>query len=588
MPSRLAVIHRLFVVGLAGLVLRLAQLQLIDGASYRQQAEQNRLRVIPEQAPRGMLLDREDRQLATNQTVFRVAAIPQDLPKQSGASKRTMVGSRREVFERLSRLVHVPPDELESRFEAHVTVPFLPAELVDPIPKPLALRIEEERFALPGVVVESVVSRRYPLGPVAAHVVGYLSQPSSQLFPLLKEYGVKPQDLVGRSGLEGELDPYLRGRPGGALIEVNHRARQVRVLGSRTHASGQTVRLTIDAQLQALIESQFHGRPGACVVLQPTTGEVLAMVSVPGFNPQAFADQDTKAVQAYLQDQRSPLMNRATRGVYLPGSIIKPITGAIALEQGVITRHTTFVCPGYIQFGDRRIHCWKRDGHGPVSIREALMGSCNVFFMEVGRRMGLERLRAGFLSVGLDRRTGWLLGEAAGHLPSRRLSEGEVAMLAMGQGEVLLTPLQAAVMISAIANRGWLIEPWIVKQVGEHRMERTHAVPLGWSPDTLDAIWEGMDAVVNDPHGTGIHAHSPLVRIVGKTGTAQTHVPGKTHGWFVGFCPYDKPQAAFAILSEYGGSGGDLPATIGRNLCEYLAIAGRQAVETAAVPADSP
>jgi penicillin-binding protein 2 len=578
MADRVTWCRRLMWLGLALLVVRLAQLQIVQGGRYRQQAEQNRLRVVPQPAPRGLLVDRAGRRLATNDMAFRVSAVPQDLPRRPRKG-HTGPDPCREVFERLSALVGVPAEELEARFTKNVTVPFVPAELVHPIPKTLALRIEEERLRLPGIVVEPVVSRRYPMGTVAAHLLGYLSQPTAETFPVLKQYGVRPRDLVGRFGLEEELDAYLRGRSGGSLIEVNHRARQVRVLGNQPRVSGQPVTLTIDVALQALIEQLFGGVPGAAVVLQPQTGEVLAMASSPGFDPQAFANQDGDAIRQSLQDPRSVMMNRATMGVYLPGSIIKPISGAVALEQGIITPHTVVECHGYIQFGDRRIHCWNRDGHGPVRIREALMGSCNVFFMEVGRRLGLERLRAGYMGAGLGRRTGWLLTDRAGHLPTRRMSEGEVAMLAMGQGEILLTPLQAALMVSAIANGGWLVEPWVVKRIGEHEVQRVSAVPIGWSKETLEAIWSGMDAVVNDPKGTGIRAHSPHVRIFGKTGTAQTHVQGATHGWFIGFCPGEHPAAALAILAEYGGSGGDLPATIARNVCEYIAVAAQPAAE---------
>jgi penicillin-binding protein 2 len=571
MMHRIAWCQRILSIGLALLVLRLGHLQLVRGGRYRQLAEQNRLRVVPQHAPRGLILDRQGRRLATNHTTFRVAAIPQDLPRRP--RQAGLPDPRHAVFERLSRLVGVPAEELAARFEDHITAPFLPAELIHPISKTVALRIEEAHLALPGIVVEAVVTRRYPMGSVAAHLLGYLSQPSADALPILKPYGVRPKDLVGRSGLEQELDAYLRGRSGGSLIEVNHRARQVRVLGNQARVSGQAVTLTIDVALQALIEQSFGDHRGAAVVLQPRTGEVLAMVSAPGFDPQAFADQRGEAIREMLQDERSAMMNRATRGAYLPGSIVKPLSGATALENGVITPHTSFTCPGYVEFGDRRIHCWKRDGHGPVNLRAALMWSCNVYFMEVGRRLGVDRLRTGLGAAGFGRRSGWPLGEAAGHLPTRRMSEGEVAMLAMGQGEILITPLQAAVMVSAIANGGWLVEPWVVKRIGEHAVERVHALPIGWSEETLAAVREGMDAVINDPRGTGIRAHSPHVRIAGKTGTAQTHVPGQTHAWFIGFCPLEEPQAAFAILAEFGGSGGDLPASIGRAICEYVAVA---------------
>ena len=549
-------------VGFGILVLRLGYLQLLRGGAYRQLADRNCLRLVSEPAPRGLILDRDGHVLATNRRVFRVGAIPQEAKDRPG------------LFAMLSPLVGVAVEELEFRFQDQRSKPFLPATLVRQVSKPVALRVEEARLRLPGIVVESPVGRRYPRGSVAAHLLGHVGQPSSEVFPTLKQYGVQPQDLVGRAGLELELDAYLRGQPGGSMIEVDSLARQVQVMGHREPIPGKPVTLTIDADLSALIEKEFGSQPGAAVVLKPQTGEVLAMVSSPSFSPEAFAAQDSMLVQALLDDdKRSPLMNRATNGAYLPGSIVKIVTAATALEHGVVTRQTTFQCNGHLTIGNRDFHCWNRDGHGPIRVREALMGSCNVYFMEVGRRLGLERLRAGMMGVGFGKPTGWILGDQPGHLPvSHRLSEGEVALLAIGQGQILITPLQAAVMVSAVANRGWLVEPWVVSQIEDHRLARPPLRPVGWSRETIATVLDGMNAVVNDPNGgTGIRAHSDLIHIVGKTGTAQTGIPGKTHGWFIGFCPPEEPLAAMAIVAEHGGSGGELPAMIGKAVCEYLA-----------------
>jgi cell division protein FtsI/penicillin-binding protein 2 len=298
------------------------------------------------------------------------------------------------------------------------------------------------------------------------------------------------------------------------------------------------------------------------------------MVSVPAFTPASFVTSDTEAVTRFLNnDLESPLMNRATLGRYQPGSILKLATAGGALEQRVITPATTFVCPGSIAIGDRIFHCWNRDGHGSLAFTAALMQSCNVYFMQVARRLGVERLRATQEHMGVSRRTGLPLEEQTGHLPQRRLREGDIALLGIGQGEVLVTPLQVAVMASALANNGWLVEPWVVSTVADRpvtrRMSRRQ---LGWRAETIEAVRKGMEAVVSSPAGTGHRAFSPQVGIAGKTGTAQTHVPGRTHGWFVGFCPVEQPRAAMAILAEYGGSGGDLPAEIAKAICEYVSL----------------
>lgn len=558
--ERLERLRVIVVVAFGILLLRLAHLQLIRGASYRQLAEQNRLRLIPEQAPRGLIVDRRGRVLATNQTIFRVAVVPQELEDLAP------------VLSRLGELVHRSPELLEREFRKERGLAFVPATVISRVPKDLALRLEEERWRLPGLLVRPETIRHYPLGMSAAHLLGYLSQPTAEELPLLKQYGVRPKHLVGRVGLERLLDHELRGRSGGLMVEVNHRGRQVRVIGRRDPEAGTRIVLTIDAQLQSLIEQAFGDQPGAAVVLDPQTGAVLAMVSVPAFAPEAYTLSDAAAIRRVQDDPRSPLFNRATVGEYPPGSVSKLITAAAALEHHVITPETTIVCPGSVTIGDRTFHCWNRDGHGPMTLTEALTQSCNVYFIQVGRRLRADRLRAALEQAGFSHRSGWPLEERPGHIPRRRLTEGEVGMLAIGQSELLVTVLQNAVMANLFATNGWLVQPWVVEQIGSQHPPHHAKRRIAWSHETIEAVRRGMVAVVRDPAGTGHRAFTPTVSVAGKTGTAQTGVPGQTHAWFVGFCPIDEPRVAMAILAERGGSGGDLPAEIARTICEYIAL----------------
>lgn len=559
--NRIERLRILLILFLGLLTVRLLHLQILRGAFYRRLAEQNRLRLVPEQAPRGLIVDRQGRVLATNRTVFHLALIPQELEDLPF------------VLSHVSSVVHRPSEELQTQFQQERTLPFIPVTIVSNVPKDVALRLEEESWQLPGLLVKSETLRAYPLGSTAAHLLGYLSQPTAEELPLLKQYGVRARQLVGRMGLERLLDQALRGQDGGILVEVNHRGRSVRVLGRRAPQSGARVVLTIDAQLQSLIEQAFETQPGACVILDPHTGEVLAMVSSPSFQPEAFMTGDADTVHGYLTDSRTPLMNRATNGSYQPGSIMKLVTAGTALERQIITPATTIDCEGSITIGDRVFHCWNRDGHGPMVLRDALMQSCNVYFMTVARRLGLESLRTGMMRMGLARRTGWLLEEQAGTLPQHHVMPGMVAMLGIGQGEVLITVLQSAVMAAVFANGGWLVEPWVIRSVGARSLVPSRPRHrIGWSTETIDAVRQGMIAVVRDPYGTGHRAYSSLISIAGKTGTAQTPMPGRTHGWFVGFCPVEQPRIAMAILWEYGGSGGDLPAEIARTICEYVKV----------------
>ena len=556
--ARVHQLQSLLLAAFALLVCRLAQLQALRGAYYRQLAEHNRMRVIPDPAPRGLLVDRRGRVLADNRTVFRLAVVPQEL------------GESQAVFARVSDVVHRPADALRREFLKARSLAFVPATVVAQMPREVALRVEEMRWRMPGVVVQAEAVRHYPHGASAGPLLGHLSEPTAEEFETLRSYGVRPKQLIGRSGLERFLDEPLRGRAGGLVVEVNSRGRQVRVIGRRDPQPGARVTLTLDAPLQSLIERAFEDQPGAAVVLDPSTGEVLAMVSMPSFNPEAFIASDTRAVRQFLEDPASPLMNRAAMGVYQPGSIAKLVTAGAALESHVVTPATGVVCTGAVTIGDRAFHCWNHDGHGPMTLPEALMQSCNVYFMQVGRKVGLVRLRDAMERMGLSHPTGWSLEEAGGHLPHRRLSEGEVALLAIGQGELLLTPLQAAVMAGAFANEGWLVQPWVVRDVAGHPRHPGTRRRLGWLPTTLHAVRQGMIAVVRDPQGTGHRAFTEAVTIAGKTGTAQTHLPGRTHGWFVGFCPVERPKVAMAIVTEHGGSGGDLPAEIAKSVCEYV------------------
>ncbi|MBI2174328.1 MAG: hypothetical protein HYU33_03950 [Candidatus Omnitrophica bacterium] len=539
MSSRLIQLQY-FMVLLLGLVsLRLVHLQLVRGSHYRQLAEQNRLRVVPESAPRGLILDRSGQILATNKTVFRVALLPQEIEDLDG------------ILKYLSPLVHRSVASLHETYKRQRSLPFMPVVIASGISKDMAMRLEEERWRLPGVLLRAETSEE---------------------LPVLKSYGIRTKELVGRGGIERLLDHALRGRSGGLLVEVDHRARQVRGINRRAPESGSPIVLSIDAPLQRLVTEAFGSQAGACVVLDPNTGAVLAMVSNPSFDPESFLQSDSQTIRQLLDDPQSPLLNRATAGVYTPGSIAKLMTAAAALEQGLIQPSTTIHCPGALRIGDRTFHCWNRDGHGPMTLIEAIMQSCNVYFMQIGRRLGAAPLRSAMEQAGLSHKIGWPLEEQPGRLPQRRLMEGEVALLAIGQGDILVTPLQAAMMASAIGTNGSSAEPWVVSSVGgETLAHRPPKKQLKWSGKTLQAIKAGMLAVVKHPAGTGHRAFSELISIAGKTGTAQTHLPGMTHGWFVGFCPVDQPKAAMAIVAEYGGSGGDLPAYMARLICEHLA-----------------
>lgn len=556
--TRLAALWLAVTISSALVVVRLVDLQVIRGAHFLTLAEHNRLRVVAEEAPRGLILDRRGNVLASNHTVFHATVVPQDVEQLDT------------ILARVQQVTGVPMERLKRAWRLHHSLPFVPATIAAYLPKAKALQLEEDRFDLPGLLVRAETIRDYPQERLAAHLLGYLGQPTAEELPALKQYGVQPEHLIGQIGLERSLEAYLRGESGGEVVEVDHRTRAMRTVGHRQPQSGEPVKLTLDSPLQSLIERAFGDQPGAAVVLDPQTGEVLAMVSVPAFSPAAFVSGPAEEVSRYLNDPGAPLMNRATMGTYTPGSIAKLITASAALEHGLITPSHTIVCTGSVRIGDRTFHCWNRDGHGALTLPDAIAVSCNVYFMTLARQLGAHRLIAAMSMMGWGKPTGWPLEEHAGHLPKRQLTEGEVGMLGIGQGELLITPLQAAVMVSAIANGGWLVTPWVVKGIGKRHTAKTSVQRLGWSAETLKAVRTGMRQAVDQPLGTASRARTPSITVAGKTGTAQTQLEGRPHGWFIGFCPADEPRVAMAIVVEHGGSGGDLPAEIGRTVCEYI------------------
>ena len=559
--ARLQTLRVALLLGGALIIWRLIDLQLLHGAHFRRLAEQNRLRVVPEQAPRGLIVDRSGVLLASNRTVFRVAIVPQEAQEIDT------------ILERVSTVVGVPMHQVRRLWTRQRSLPFIPATVLSDVPKPQALQLEEERVHLPGLLIQAETVRYYPRGRSVAHLLGYLGQPTAEELPILRQYGVQPQHLIGQMGLERSLEAYLRGRGGGLVVEVDHRGRKVQAMGHRRPIAGEPVVLTLDVHLQSLIEEALGEQPGAATVIDPHTGAVLAMVSRPAFSPAAFVSGPSDERSPYLRDAEGPLMNRAVWGGYTPGSIAKLITASAALEQGLLTPSQTLVCHGSIRIGDRTFFCWNRDGHGPLTLIEAIRSSCNVYFMQVGQWLGAERLTEAMARAGWGKRTGWSLGEYRGLVPQRRLTGGEVAMLAIGQGELLITTLQAAVMVSAFANEGWLVTPWVVQAVGQRTTARMTMRRLGWSSQTLDVVRRGMREAVEHPWGTAHRAATSATSVAGKTGTAQTHLPGRPHGWFVGFCPAERPRVAMAIVVEHGGSGGDLPALIGKAICEYISLA---------------
>ena len=583
---RVALILVLLALGLALIVVRLASLQITEGAYYRQVAQGNRIRIIPQGGPRGLIYDRHRTLLASNRPAYHVQIIPEDTPDISRS------------LHNLSVLIDTPLAHLQERVvQRGKQYPFKPLRLATDVGSELAGRIESYQAEVPGISVQIEPRRLYPLEELGSHVVGYVGEIDQRQLQKLSPQQIRSARIVGRSGTEGVYNNWLIGIDGGRQVEVDHLGRELRVLGDPVLPTpGHDVYLTLDLALQRKAAELLGENDGVILALRPQSGEVLAMVSQPRFDPNRFVGGIGSEHWNRLSEQGGTrLFNKAIRGLYATGSTFKMVVALAALEEGLIDFEKTYNCPGHYRINRRTWYCHKRSGHGLVNVVDALGESCNVFFYQLGFRLGLEKIAAQAERLGFGVRTGIeLMGERSGLVPSRawkqrtlhdRWYDGETVSLAIGQGYLSATPLQLANYVNALANRQSLVRPTILQRVIKPDGQSLAEKPLPRGTRSLDFNVEHLDlvragmirAVVS---GTARGAHSELVSIAGKTGTAQ--VVGRQHGegeelprhlqphaWFVGFAPAREPQITVLVLVENGGSGGRTAAPLAKQLIEF-------------------
>ena len=563
---RLKFLKVLMIFGFVLLLAGLFYTQVTKGAYYFKLSEKNRIRLVPIKGPRGTIFDRNGKKLADNKLSLDVAVVPQELK------------DKEETFIRLSEIVGVPADELLARYSKRYLAPFAPITLVRDVDKKTAIIVEENSVLMPGVMIQPQPVRFY--AGVCAHVLGYLSEINRQELEALREYGYKMKDLVGKSGVEKNYDIYLKGEDGGKQLEVDNRGRVVRVLGSKDAKIGKDIYLTIDSDIQETAENGLRGYKGAVIVMNPNNGEILALASSPGFDPNAFLDEDAKKnIGRLFLDSARPMLNRAISGLYPPGSIFKIITATAGLETKAITQYSTFTCNGSYYPGRSGFNCWNRDGHGPQNLVQGIAHSCNVYFFNVGRLAGPDNVTKYASLYGLGKPTGIdLPGEKKGLLPSRAWRraqkrqtwyEGDTLNFSIGQGDLLVTPIQMLTAVSGVANGGYLVQPYLIKNIAGVESTRMKMRKLPISESTIKSIKTGMIGSVENESGTGKRAKIEGFRFCAKTGTAQSG-RGGNHGWFVGFAPVENPKVSFIVFVEHGGSGGQVPADIVRSLIEKM------------------
>jgi len=571
--EKILIISYLAIVAFLLLVIRLWQLQLLKGSEYRKLSETNRLRVIKIPAPRGILFDRNGTPLVKNSSYFNASVIYGEFDE-----------SKVDV---LSKILNMPVETILEKIDKNKAGPYTLIRLKQGLSFNEVAYVESRRSDFPGLIIEVDVSREYIYGNIGAHLIGYLGRLNSSQMKDPAFRDVPAEAFIGQWGAERLFDRSLRGKPGERIIEVDALGREIRLLQEKPPIKGEDITLSVDINLQKAAEEAFREKSGALVAIKPDSGEILGLVSKPSFDPNLFA----RGVSydewiAITQDRKNPMLNRALQSQYPPGSTFKIITAIAALEEGVITTETKVDCKGGINYGRWQFGCWRKKGHGVVSLHKAIVESCDVYFYEVGRRLGIDRIYDYATSFGLGKETGLeLVKERTGLIPNTKWKQekkklpwflGETFNTAIGQGYVSTTPAQMALVTSVIANGGNIYKPTFIKD--------TMPLVTGKAkvrPETLEIIKKALYGVVNETGGTGWAGKSQVINIGGKTGTAQVvaikkdsqYIPEKfrDHAWFVAFAPIEAPEVALAVFVEHGGHGGVAAAPIAKRAIEgYL------------------
>jgi len=573
------------------LVLRLIYLQIIKGQEYRRLSVNNSIRLQSIDAPRGVIFDRHGNLLVDNRPSFDLYISLKDA---------------RPVDQTLGRLaLHatLPIEELTEKVTGvRGAAYYHPQLLKRDIGRDKLAVVASRRYDLPGIDIQVQRLRNYIQSGLAAHLLGYIGEINTKELQRDIYADCRPGDLIGKFGVEKSLETYLRGERGGRQVEVNANGQVVQVLQTVPARNGHNVFLTIDSRLQQRAEELLRDNAGAAVALDPNSGEILALASSPAFDQNDFITGLSRDKwNALVNNPLRPLENKAIQGEYPPASTYKIITAMAGLQEGVIDEHEILFCPGYYHFGNRNYRCWRRGGHGSVDLVKAIAQSCDVYFYQVGQRLGIDRLAWYAKAAGLGSKTGVELDhEGNGLVPTAAWKKkrtgipwqpGETLSVAIGQGFNLVTPLQMAVFSASVANGGVRYQPTLVKQIiswdGQTVLQNKPRVAgrLPVSPENLALVQKGMWEVVQGERGTARIARLKEMEISGKTGTAQVvsrekaeeSEKGKNvrkykdHAWFIAYAPSDHPQLAIAVIVEHGEHGSSAAAPVARELIKtYL------------------
>ena len=591
--QRRALVMVIFIIVMLGvLVARMYQLQIVEHDIYTTLSDKNRVQVQSVPPPRGLIYDRNHELLAENRPVFSVTLVPE------------RVEGMEETLTRLESLLEISEQDL-TRFQRRLREPRRPFQEI-----PLRYDLTEEEIArlavhrheLPGVEVKAELVRYYPHSELTSHVLGYVGRINRDELKRIDPVNYAGTNYIGKSGIERFYENVLHGKVGYQHVETNARGRTLRVLERKNPVPGEDLQLHLDLRLQKRAYELLDGRRGAVVAIEPKTGGILALASVPGFDTNKFVTGiSVDDYRALSESKDKPLFNRALRGQYPPGSTLKPMLAVAALDSGATTRDYTIWDPGYFQLkeGGRRYRDWKRGGHGWVDLKDAVAESCDVYFYEVAVKMGVDTMSNYLSSFGFgEDATLDVAGALSGLLPSREWKQavrnepwypGDSVNLGIGQGFMLATPLQLATATALIANRGRWVEPRLLQDVvGDEPLEEvlppeTHEPLKLKNPDDWEYVVESMAEVMHGRKGTarGAGRGAPY-RMAGKTGTAQVFSLEedeeydadevrerlRDHALFVGFAPVDDPKIVVSVIVENGGSGSGTAAPVARALLD--------------------
>ena len=540
---------------------RLFWLQLIQHASLKQLADENAARIIPILAPRGIIFDRYGKVLLKNRPVFSVYLLQHLLPPEGAERER--------VFNKLSAILHISKEEIEKAILEKKIPAFEGIKIASEVTPAIFSRLTEEN--LPGVEVIVYPMRSYPYQTSLVHVLGYVAESSPEELKTMAEQGYRLGDLLGKDGVEKVYDQHLRGISGGKKIEVNAYGRPIRIKEIKEPVPGSNLKLTIDLDLQMAAEEALKSYEGAVVVLDPRSGEILALASHPSYDPNRKWQE--------ISQRNHPFMNRALTG-YPPGSAFKVITLSAALEEGKADLTENFNCPGYYRLGTRLAKCWREWGHGRLQVLEGLVWSCDVVFYELGKRLGPDLIKKFATAYGLGERSGVdLTQEKRGFIPTAAWKrerfkedwyEGDSINIGIGQGFISVTPLQMAALYGTIGT-GKRYTPFVVSEVADQNgkiLYKAQPHEVGEAPlklNNLALLRQALAEVVL--RGTGVAAYVPGLPAAGKTGTAQN--PGLPHAWFVAYAPTDDPEIVVCAFVVHGEHGDRAPAYVTRDILKW-------------------